>query len=1587
MKGQTPASRSTILLAIAMVVVCFPASALAGTNRAHEGAFEVDGAGKVTVDQSNGDVYVVNDSGASSVSRFDSSGAPKNFTAGPDAGTNTLTYTQLCCGAGFSADVAVDNSGGPLDGTIYVGNPRGDSGAGSADPERKSVLVYARSGERIGQLTGSATQDEAFGPVCGVAVDQADGTLYVTSGSKVWRYAPSSPGGSVDDGDYEVTGISANASGCALAADSGNVYASSQISTFAIGELRRYSADSFASVVSDAEYSVVDSGWITGNGVSGVEVDPTTGDVHANEEDRVAVFDASGAPLYTYSPTAYIGPNSEGIALAAAASGPASKAYVTGLDQLNTFGAEEKVAVLSYPEISRIGPGGNGSGGAEPNPFENLGQLAFDQASDSLYSINASAPGLIYGFDAVDPTDVSGLSGFNPLETAALDFNSNLAVDNTDLSSAGNLYMTSSVTDLLYGFDASGTALGGAFPIDPESIPGTPDASPADLCGAAVDSAGNIWVANSATSKVLVYSASGTFVEAIDTDAVGSPCHIALNSANDLYAVIQGEGVWKFTAASNYASGNKILFTDRHQNATAVSVNSSTDDVYVAYRQKGARVDQYDSAGNFVAEIAARIPNKAASLATWFRGLAVDAETGNLYVGDSQHGVVRVFGPGIAAPEAAIRPASEITNTSVTLNGAAGNQAFEALDDCHFDYVSAAAFRDDAAAGNDGFSDLSSGGSVACDQVPGSIPLDLDLHPVSADVSGLSKDTEYRVRLSVSNSVGTTPSRPGAFFTASAPLVETVGSPIRTTTTVRLDARVHPKRAPTTFHFEYGTQGPCDSNPCTETPDRSAGDGNLIRLVSEQVTGLEPGSTYHYRVIADNGNPDGAAVGGDRTVTTRASDAPLTHGDFPGPPGSDRAWELVSASDTSGNPVFRGLGFASAGDRALYSVAGGIPQGTTGSLFGQFFAERPAGEHPTEGWQTRNVGPARKELVGSGWSFPGGAFDLSTFYALNGDRSLSRSGPRALFGMHAAAGPELMLDSAGLPGGAAIADRYLTDREGSRLIAHLEGAPDPAYPGASAANYYDVSSGAPELVSLLPGESVAACGAPRDNFTDPGVGLSGSTFSLPEARWLSTGGLFFFHSAGSSSCDSAPSQLYMRDIAAGESTRISPPALSGPDCGPAFLKSTPASVYFWSDSRLVAEDEEASDCAADSGDGNTGGDVYRYELAGESLECLTCVISRAGVEISTGSSRGPLSSIAIAADGSRLYFSSQARLLSGTPGGQRSIYRLNLTSEELAYVAPAARPGEQANEGGALTDDGRYLAFTSSASALNRFTGADNAATEQIYLYDDSERSLICVSCPRDGAPAAGAASAAEEAGVPVGPNLSFLAEDGTLAFAGPTALVAADQNTPAAGDPRTGTDVYEFRDGRPLLVTDGSSEFPADANVLPRVEGISPSGSDIFFTAAARYTPDAIDGIKRLYTARVGGGIDFPPASLPPCDLNAGGCEGPGTSAPDRPGAGSAVFSGPGNISEPFRPSCKPLVQRSRKLSAASRRLRKGSRRAVVLARRSSSRQARRVARRRAQRYVKASRRRAAAAKRQRRRAKRCRSANPANADRRADR
>jgi hypothetical protein len=620
------------------------------------------------------------------------------------------------------------------------------------------------------------------------------------------------------------------------------------------------------------------------------------------------------------------------------------------------------------------------------------------------------------------------------------------------------------------------------------------------------------------------------------------------------------------------------------------------------------------------------------------------------------------------------------------------------------------------------------------------------------------------------------------------------------------------------------------------------------------------------------------------TLTTFSAEEALSHGHFPGPPGSDRAWELVSEPDTSGNPVGRSFAPTAAsisddGNRAVYGVAGGTPLSETGTFATRLFAERTP-----SGWQTKKIYPSREEATGPEWENPGGPSDLSTLVTENHAQVQGRE--FSIWRLFPDAPPERLYANPDDSSNAAI---FIVSGDGSRVLDALIGTQDPEHPVTpGATNLYDISSGSsPKLIDLLPDGSVPTCGVAR------GDGLPSQ--SPRSIGWISDdGSLAFFPSQGSGSC-SAPLRLYLREFNTETTKLISTPPVSGPECDSHLIKAIPGFAFFFTESRLVPEDAAPASCA-----GRTDGDIYRYDLSDGALHCITCAVPDrpAAVEPLAGAGSPGLFSthIGISEDGSRIYFNSNRRLLPGA-APKEGTYRLDVASGELAYVGSLSTFLSDHGES-AMSADGSVVVFRSAGPSLNALGGQQNGGGYQYYRYDDRDRSLICVSCPTDGSLPKGEVTILEGSvsaggrgqGANKGQSLDADGED--FAFATSTPLVAADQNTAGPGqNPEAGTDVYEWRGGRFLLVSDGLTNWPAGE--VPRIAGITPSGRDLFFSEAAQLTQDALDGYNRLYDARIGGGIEFPPPPRP-CPLEV--CQGTPKGAPEEQAPGSAFLQGSGN-------------------------------------------------------------------------------------------
>jgi hypothetical protein len=101
-----------------------------------------------------------------------------------------------------------------------------------------------------------------------------------------------------------------------------------------------------------------------------------------------------------------------------------------------------------------------------------------------------------------------------------------------------------------------------------------------------------------------------------------------------------------------------------------------------------------------------------------------------------------------------------------------------------------------------------------------------------------------------------------ASASAAAPSVSTGGANHVTYNSATLTGTVNPEGGGTSYYFQYGLTRMYGG----QTTILNAGAGNQGVHVQAGITGLQPLSVYHYRIVAVNGS--GATIGKDRTLQT-----------------------------------------------------------------------------------------------------------------------------------------------------------------------------------------------------------------------------------------------------------------------------------------------------------------------------------------------------------------------------------------------------------------------------------------------------------------------------------------------------------------------------------------------------------------------------------------------------------------------------------------------------------------------------------------------------------------------------------------------
>lgn len=540
----------------------------------------------------------------------------------------------------------------------------------------------------------------------------------------------------------------------------------------------------------------------------------------------------------------------------------------------------------------------------------------------------------------------SGGNATDDLRNGAFDFATGLAIDND----TGNVYVMDRDNVRVNEYDADGAFVRswGFDVINPSSPADTGTGfeicSASEICKAGVGGSGvgqfsrtfaygGLAVtpadSNPATGFVYVADAQSHRVQRFDLDGA-SPTVIGSSSefpsVEPEYVEVDGNGVVYAGGSRGSAEDTVRRFDSTGAPLAPIGVpplasgsvaglkfDPTSNHLFVG-RKVGstATIQELDTASLAVVDTHGPITDTA-----FTKDIALNTSTGDLYVSvdrttffpDSaaNDGVLVFDDDGTPPPIAEVSPATAVGAHNATFRGKV-NPNGELPVAYHFEY--------------------SKTGVEPWTRFPepaATLPAGTTDEPVEATVSGLEANTFYRVRLVATKPLGagTTTSPEVTLLTdAAPPEVTTRPTQHRTDTSIQLLGTVNPNNLPTTYYFEWGGVEYGNRAP---VPAASAGSAGVSRGVVEELTGLEPASTFHYRLCAENAQ--GTSCGADMVATTRpASDAA---------PSGERSYEMVTppfknnrrAAELGGGVAesFANPGIASAdGEALLFWVRFGV---------------------------------------------------------------------------------------------------------------------------------------------------------------------------------------------------------------------------------------------------------------------------------------------------------------------------------------------------------------------------------------------------------------------------------------------------------------------------------------------------------------------------------------------------------------------------------------------------------------------------------------------------------------------------------------
>jgi len=320
--------------------------------------------------------------------------------------------------------------------------------------------------------------------------------------------------------------------------------------------------------------------------------------------------------------------------------------------------------------------------------------------------------------------------------------------------------------------------------------------------------------------------------------------------------------------------------------------------------------------------------------------------------------------------------------------------------------------------------------------------------------------------------------------------------------------------------------------------------------------------------------------------------------------------------------------------------------------------------------------------------------------------------------------------------------------------------------------------------------------------------------------------------------------------------------------------------------------------------GNPGSNLYEYDFgASNSHEKVTAIS-----HLASGSGFQGL--VTVSADGSHVYYVATGVLAGENAehespiGGEDNLYVYDTETRQTVFVAtlaPADSEDWSGFHGGPgvlnasnVTPEGRYLVFPSAA----HLTAGDTSSASQLFRYDAGTGGLLRVTIGQGGYGTNGNAS------VPVGTEARQSTDGAHVFFDSTVPLV------PQAAGSAGFNSVYEWEadgagacheaEGCVYLISDGhdtnvGAVSAAESGSL--LEGISPTGSDVYFSTVDSLLPADANVQQSIYDARVEGGFPLPSG---PVACSGEACQGALSLPASVVAPASSGLSGAGNLEPP---------------------------------------------------------------------------------------